>query len=352
MSYEFRRAVRENVPLLIGLAGASGSGKTYTAMTLAKGMSGEKPFAVIDTEAGRARHYADQFAFDHMDLHPPFRPQTYLDAIVAADKAKYPVVVVDSMSHEWSGDGGVLDWQEEEWAKNNHAEWARMSSWIKPKMGHKEMVSKLLQVRAHVILCFRAEPKIDMVDDPDKPGKKKIVEKSGPGGFKGWLPICEKNLPYELTASFLFMAESPGEPIPMKLPAQLAPFFPEHRQVTAEAGRQLAEWARGGAPVAGQGAVPSSETVGSGGNSGGFPDDDDRGPGKAPEWSATEFSELLKAATLTVSDLRPLIGAVTRDNWQLAVDAWLISNPGKGIRDLIGQAVPPAGEPAEQQAFA
>ena len=348
--YTFRRAVRENVPLLIGLAGASGSGKTYTAITLAKGMAGDKPFAVIDTEAGRAKHYADQFAFDHMDIHPPFRPETYLAAIKAADAAHYPVIVVDSMSHEWAGDGGILDWQEEEWAKNNHADWARMSSWIKPKQGHKAMVSKLLQVRAHVILCFRAEPKIEMAKD-DK-GKTIVVEKKGPGGFKGWLPICEKNLPYELTASFLFMAESPGEPIPMKLPAQLAPFFPEHRQVTAEAGRQLAEWARGGAPVAGQGAVPSSETVGSGGNSGGFPDDDDRGPGKAPEWSATEFSELLKAATLTVSDLRPLIGAVTRDNWQLAVDAWLFCNPGKGIRDLIGQAVPPAGEPAEQQAFA
>lgn len=246
MSYEFRRAVRENVPLLIGLAGASGSGKTYTAMTLAKGMSGEKPFAVIDTEAGRARHYADQFAFDHMDLHPPFRPQTYLDAIVAADKAKYPVVVVDSMSHEWSGDGGVLDWQEEEWAKNNHAEWARMSSWIKPKMGHKEMVSKLLQVRAHVILCFRAEPKIEMAKD--EKGKTIVVEKKGPGGFKGWLPICEKNLPYELTTSFLFMAERPGVPVPMKLQEQHKAFFPADKVITVEAGRKLAEWARGGVP--------------------------------------------------------------------------------------------------------
>lgn len=244
MSYEFRRAVRENVPLLIGLAGASGSGKTFTAMTLAKGMSGDRPFAVIDTEAGRAKHYAEMFTFDHADIHSPFRPETYLDAINAADKAKYPVIVVDSMSHEWSGEGGILDWQEEEWAKNNHAEWARMSSWIKPKQGHKAMVSKLLQVRAHVILCFRAEPKIEMAKD-DK-GKTVVVEKKGPGGFRGWLPICEKNLPYELTASFLFMAEKPGVPLPMKLPAQLAPFFPDEKQVTAESGRKLAEWARGG----------------------------------------------------------------------------------------------------------
>lgn len=73
-----------------------------------------------------------------------------------------------------------------------------------------------------------------------------------------------------------------------------------------------------------------------------------------PEWSATEFSERLKEATLTVTDLQPLIGPVARDNWQLAVDAWLISNPGKTTRDLIAEAVPPSGpsEPAEQQAFA
>lgn len=247
--YQFRRAVRENVPLLIGLAGASGSGKTFTAMTLAKGMSGDRPFAVIDTEAGRAKHYAEMFTFDHADIHSPFKPETYLAAINAADKAQYPVIVVDSMSHEWSGEGGILDWQEEEWAKNNHADWARMSSWIKPKQGHKAMVSKLLQVRAHVILCFRAEPKIEMGKD-DK-GKTVVMEKKGPGGFKGWLPICEKNLPYELTASFLFMAEKPGEPLAMKLPAQLAPFFPAEHQVTAESGRQLAEWARGGVAQSG-----------------------------------------------------------------------------------------------------
>lgn len=357
-NYIFKRAVRENVPLLLGLAGASGSGKTYTAMELATGMAGGKPFAVIDTEAGRAKHYADQFAFDHMDIHPPFRPETYLAAIKAADSANYPVIVVDSMSHEWAGDGGILDWQEEEWAKNNHAEWARMSSWIAPKRGHKAMVSKLLQVRAHVILCFRAEPKIEMAKD--EKGKTIVVEKKGPGGFKGWLPICEKNLPYELTASFLFMAEAPGVPVPMKLPAQLAPFFPEHRQVTATAGRQLADWARGAAPVSAGGRPASGDGASHShapeprGEAGRAPDDlpDDRGPGKAPEWDVNDFSEALKAATLTVTDLRHVIGPVTRDNWRLAVDAWLLQNPGKAPRDIIAAAIPPAAEPAEQQAFA
>lgn len=276
-NFVFRRAVRENVPLLIGLAGASGSGKTYTAMTLAKGMSGGKRFAVIDTEAGRAKHYADQFDFDHADIHPPFRPQTYLDAINAADAAGYPVIVVDSMSHEWAGEGGILDWQEEEWASHKHAEWARMSSWIKPKLGHKAMVSKLLQVRAHIILCFRAEPKIEMVKVN---GKTEVVPKLGPGGFRGWLPICEKNLPYELTASFLFMAETPGVPMPMKLQAQHRPFFPEGKVITAEAGRRLAEWARGGS-ASGSGQSGETRAEPAGLNS-------DRAPADTPAWQAAE----------------------------------------------------------------
>src|SRR3972149_2910717 len=104
--FTFRPAIRESVALLTGLIGPSGGGKTYTAMRLAKGICGDKRFAVIDTEAGRAKHYADLFSFDHGDLKPPFRPQTYIDAIKKADEAGYRAIVVDSFSHEWAGEIG------------------------------------------------------------------------------------------------------------------------------------------------------------------------------------------------------------------------------------------------------
>lgn len=250
MTFQFRPAVRSSVGLLIGLAGASGSGKTYTAMRLATGIAGDKPFCVIDTEAGRAKHYADQFRFDHGDLAPPFRPDAYAEAIKAADDAGYPVIVVDSMSHEWAGDGGILDWQEEEFQRMGGREAVKMTAWIKPKLAHKHMVSRLLQVRAHLILCMRAEEKIDIVKDAE--GKTKIVPKQGRAGFKGWLPICEKNLPYELTASFLFTDEAPGVPRPMKLQEQHRALFPLDQPITEESGRRIAEWAAGGvaAPAA------------------------------------------------------------------------------------------------------
>lgn len=249
MAFTFRPATRENVGLLIGLAGGTGSGKTFSAMRLAAGIAGDKPFAVIDTEAGRAKHYADMFRFDHGDLKPPFRPDAYIEAIEAADKAGYPVILVDSMSHVWAGDGGVLDWHEEELDRMAGTDWkkreaVKMAAWIKPKMSHKGMVQRLLQVRAHLILCFRAEQKIEMVRED---GKTKIVAKQSLTGLDGWIPVCEKNLPFELTVSFLLTADAPGMPKPIKLQEQHRALFPMDKPINEESGKRVAEWANGGA---------------------------------------------------------------------------------------------------------
>jgi AAA domain len=250
MSFVFKRAIREQVGLLIGLAGGTGGGKTFSAMRLAAGISGDKPFAVIDTEAGRAKHYADQFKFDHGDLRPPFTPKTYAEAILAADAAGYPCIVVDSCTHEWSGEGGVLDMQEAELDRMAGDDWkkreaCRMSAWIKPKGEHKKMVQRLLQVRAHLILCFRAEEKVEMVKGDD--GKMKIMPKASVTGLDGWIPVCEKNLPYELTVSFLLLATNPGIPHSIKLQNQHKVMFPDGKHIDEEAGKRVAAWASGGA---------------------------------------------------------------------------------------------------------
>lgn len=248
-AFELKPAIRENVPLLWGLAGGTGSGKTLSAMKLAKGLAGGQRFAVIDTESGRAKAYADEFEFDSGEIIAPFTPGKYSAAITAVDALhKYPVIVVDSASHEYAGEGGILDMQEDELTRMAGDDWkkreaCKMASWIKPKMEHKQYMNRLLQLRSHLILCFRAEPKTEMAKD-DK-GRMVPRPKQGLTGLEGWFPICEKNMPYELTGYFLLMAENPGVPMPIKLMEKHRAFFPIGKPITEECGVQLAAWARG-----------------------------------------------------------------------------------------------------------
>lgn len=263
MSFTFRKAIRENVGLWINLIGGTGSGKTYTAMRLASGIAGNKPFAVIDTENRRALHYADTFNFDHAELHAPFRPDAYAEAISAADAAGYPVIVVDSGTHVWAGDGGVLDWQEDELDRMAGDDWkkreaCKMAAWIKPKTSHKHMVSKLLQVKAHIILCLRAEQKIEMVKEN---GKTVIRAKQSLTGLDGWIPVCEKNLPFEATCSFLLLADHPGIPHPIKLQEQHKALFPLSETISEQSGARLAAWASGTKAAATQNPVSASAGV-------------------------------------------------------------------------------------------
>jgi hypothetical protein len=234
-------------------------------MALAQGIVGRnKPFAVIDTESGRASHYAplpgqepdfdSSFRFDVLDLQEPFRPQAYADAIKAAES--YGCIVVDSVSHMHAGHGGLLDWHEEILDKMAGTDFKKrevcaMAAWVKPKMAYKSMMQDLLQVKAHIILCFRAEAKVEMVKDSN--GKTVIQPKKGLTALDGWTPVSEKTMPYELTVSFLLTADAPGVPKPIKaLQPSLRSVFPLDEKLSEDSGRRIAEWASGG----GKGLVP------------------------------------------------------------------------------------------------
>lgn len=234
MPYEFRPAVREQTSLLVAFAGPSGSGKTFSALAFAEGLAAGGKIAFIDTEAGRALHYADRFKFDHCELRPPFRPEAYTEVIAAAEQGGYRVIVIDSMSHEYEGDGGIQDWAAELEAKGTKAP----GNWKVPKLAHKRMVSRLLQCRSHLVFCLRAEEKIK-IERGDN-GKTVIVP-------IGWQPLCEKRFMYEMTASFLLKPDYPGIPHPIKLQDQHRAAFPSGKQVGREAGEALAAWAGGGA---------------------------------------------------------------------------------------------------------
>ena len=105
----FKKAVKEDAKLRMAITGPSGSGKTYSALSIASALANGKPVAVVDTEHGSASKYSDIFSFDTIDMHAPFHPDKYIDAIAAAAKEGYSVVILDSLTHAWSGEGGLLD---------------------------------------------------------------------------------------------------------------------------------------------------------------------------------------------------------------------------------------------------
>lgn len=288
MTTTFKPAKRENVPLLIGLEGASGSGKTYSALLLASGIADEVGRARgregrvfgIDSERGRMLHYADAFQFMHGEINPPFRPRAYGSAIAAAEEAGADVIVIDSFSHEWEGEGGVKEWADEILAANPNMK--PPAQWNIPKSGpegHKRLVNQMLAARAHIIVCLRSEEKLRMEEVPQfnndgspkmwngKQSKKTVITaaKDLPVEER-WQPICEKRFPYEITTSLLLTPGQPGVPIPRKLQEQHRPYFPEGQRIGREAGAALARWALGGAAVS----APQ------GGGSGAYTPDDAR----------------------------------------------------------------------------
>jgi hypothetical protein len=261
----FQPAKREAIPLLLGVAGGTGSGKTMSALRLARGIANGQPFAFVDTENGRGLHYADQFPeMQHGHLRAPFRPDAYIAAILDAHRhlTKVPkpqrVVVVDSFSHEWTGDGGCLDWADELAGGDPKK---KAAAWATVKPAHRRMMTKLLQLDAHVIVCLRAEyGKVDIIRSG---GKTEFVPKRTlPGGsLNDWYPECEKAFPYELTASFLVTLDAPGVPAPLKLQEQHRSLVPLDEPLSEGVGRRLAEWAAGASASAGS-VAPESRVSG------------------------------------------------------------------------------------------
>ena len=230
--FEFKPAKRQGVGLFVGIAGGTGSGKTYSALRLAKGIAGGKAIAAVDTEGRRMSHYASDFAFDVTDMLAPFRPERFADAAKAAEAKDYGVLLIDSFSHEWAGEGGVLEWHDEikgdDEAKN-------MRAWVKPKMAHKAMINSFLQRRIPIVFCMRAEEKTGV----DSRGKPIAM---------GWTPIGDSRFMFELTTMITLANDKPGRvnyDLPRKIQRQHLHLFPDGELIGEEAGQQLAAWARG-----------------------------------------------------------------------------------------------------------
>src|ERR1700750_723736 len=107
---ELKVATRKQVKLRLGLSAVSGGGKTYSALLLAKGLVGDwSKIAVIDTENESASLYAHLGQYNTITLTAPFTPERYVEAIKACEAGGMECIVVDSITHEWDGKGGILE---------------------------------------------------------------------------------------------------------------------------------------------------------------------------------------------------------------------------------------------------
>ena len=254
--FEAKPAVREAVGLLIGLVGPSSSGKTFSALRIASGIQrvvgGE--IDVIDTENGRALYYADRFKFNHIRFGAPFSPLDYLEAIRYSAKRGAKTILVDSMSHEHEGPGGVLEWHQVE-TERLAKQWrvpeskAQLAAWAAPKAARRRLINEILQLNVNLVLTFRAKEKIKVVKGKDP------VE-------RGWQPICGDEFMYEMVLQCLLKPGSAGAPswtsdkdaerAIMKKPTQFAAMFDEKNpaQLSEDIGAALAQWAVGGERLA------------------------------------------------------------------------------------------------------
>ena len=225
----FTKAERKKAKLRLGLTGASGSGKTYSALQIAKGMGGR--IALIDTEHGSASLYSNDFDFDTLELDAPYAPERFIQAIELAEQSGYDVIIIDSLTHEWTGKGGCLQINDE-FAKtvmkgNSYMAWSHTT----PR--HQALIEKISSSKCHIIATMRS--KTERVQE----GKKVIT--------LGMKPEQRDGIEYEFT-TFLDLFHETHQAIASKDRTGL--FNPESPfLVTPEVGTALLDWLNTGVSV-------------------------------------------------------------------------------------------------------
>lgn len=254
-----------NAGVFGAIAGGSRSGKTLTALRIARGIAGPTGrICAIDTEGGRMSHYAqppslpeipgEKYHFDEYRMKSPFSPEIFADLLNDAEADGAAVSVVDSFSLEWMGLGGVIDLHDNELRRLVEA--ARIqaeangetlrpgaerrfgdAAWAFAKRPHKLMRDRLLQSSMPVIFCIRSNE----------------VPKHLAKGREGtWKAEQDKRFIYEWTFALTLHPSNPGQPRydlktpegedAFKMPPFFLPFFPEGKFITEEAGAQIAAW--------------------------------------------------------------------------------------------------------------
>lgn len=214
------------------LSGPSGAGKTWTALSMAKVLAdGDlSRVLVIDTEKESALTYADVFpGFHHLPWRPPFDPTELTEAFVGLGD-RFAVVITDSFTHFWRGQGGTLDIAD-----------GKFGGWKAARPVQERLTDAVLEANAHMILCVRS--KMEYLAEGGSGGVKQTVTKLG------LAPVQDDQLVYEMNVAFdidlehritVTKSRTPAVPVGRMYPAGLE----------RKAAEDYADWLAGGIPPA------------------------------------------------------------------------------------------------------
>lgn len=224
---QLRKSNRSQAKIRIALQGASGSGKTYSSLLLAYGLCQDwNRIAVIDTENQSADLYSHLGQYNVLTLLPPFSPERYMEAIATCEASGMEVIIIDSLSHEWEGEGGILDIHGS-MAGNSFTNWAK----ITPR--HNALVQKILHSGAHIIATVRSKQDYVITEKNGKQVPEKV-------GLKA---VQRDGLEYDF--SIVFELDINHQAICSKdrtqLFAQKIPF-----KIEPQTGKKIREWCDSG----------------------------------------------------------------------------------------------------------
>jgi hypothetical protein len=244
MTFTFKPAKMDGVGLFIAIAGGSRTGKTFSALTLARGIAGPHgKIACIDTEGKRMSHYKDKFLradgepFDVHNMQSPFTAERFAEGAKAAEEAGFDCLVIDSFSLEWAGAGGVLHIYDEAFEKRNFDLKQSDLCWRIAKKAHNRMLDDLTQRTIPIIFCLRAT---------------EVAKHLAGGAENRWKVQQDRKFLYEWTVALTLHPDTPGMPRydmadaknkPLwKVQDQHRHLFPEGKLITSDAGAALQAW--------------------------------------------------------------------------------------------------------------
>lgn len=245
---EFKKAKRSQARLKIGVTGASGSGKTLSSLLMAYGLiKAEHPeysddqvwdkICIIDTENASGSLYVDTAVgswktgeYNTIILEPPYEASKYIDAIHTAENHEMQVIIIDSLTHAWSGEGGALDKQGKIAARTGNS----YTAWRDITPEHNRLVDAMLQSNAHVIANIRA--KTDYAQVKDERGKTKVQN-------VGLAPVFRDGIEYEFTVCFMLDSDH----VASATKDRTALFDGKYFVISPDTGREMYAWLAGGA---------------------------------------------------------------------------------------------------------